>query len=551
MQEIVAREPPGRARGDAARRGRRALPRAWASTTRSRSSRASPTSRVSLYRQGDFVDLCRGPHVPSHRPPAAPSSSPASPARTGAATSATRCCSASTAPRSPTPKELDAAPGAARGGEAARPPQARQASSTSSASIPTRRRARSSTPRARSSTTRSIDYIRELVPRATATTRSSRRRSSTSSSGSAPGHYENYQENMYFTEVDERQIAVKPMNCPGHCLLYARRQALVPRAAAALADFGRLHRYERSGVTARASRACARSRRTTRTSSARPSRSRPRSRRVVDMICATSTTSSASTERRVYLVDAARRSRSATTRCGSAPSARSRDVARSGAASRSSVNAGDGAFYGPKIDFRVLDALRREWQLGTIQLDFSHAGALRPALTWTPTGSEERPVMIHRAMLGSIERFIGDPASSTRAGRLPALARAGAGAGGARSPSSQHDVRRARRRRAAGARASAPRPTCATRSSATRSARRSSQKIPVVARGRRREVAREHGRAARRGAGKQLEAIDGRERSSRRIAEREARPARQEVSHKRQRRRRSGSTTRSAPARCA
>ena len=77
------------------------LPRAWASTTRRRSSPACPSERVGLYRQGEFVDLCRGPHVPRTGAHQAPSSSPASPAPTGAATSATRCCSASTAPRSP------------------------------------------------------------------------------------------------------------------------------------------------------------------------------------------------------------------------------------------------------------------------------------------------------------------------------------------------------------------------------------------------------------------------------------------------------------------
>jgi threonyl-tRNA synthetase len=70
------------------------------------------------------------------------------------------------------------------------------------------------------------------------------------------------------------------------------------------------------------------------------------------------------------------------------------------------INEGDGAFYGPKIDFIVRDALRREWQLGTVQLDFMMPE--RFDLTYTAsTGSEERPVMIHRAVLGSVERFIG------------------------------------------------------------------------------------------------------------------------------------------------
>jgi threonyl-tRNA synthetase len=70
------------------------------------------------------------------------------------------------------------------------------------------------------------------------------------------------------------------------------------------------------------------------------------------------------------------------------------------------VNPGDGAFYGPKIDFVVLDALRRGWQLATIQLDFFLPERFELAYV-APSGAEERPVMIHRALLGSIERFMG------------------------------------------------------------------------------------------------------------------------------------------------
>ena len=64
------------------------------------------------------------------------------------------------------------------------------------------------------------------------------------------GHYENYRESMYFTEADERQMAVKPMNCPSHCLLYAAGKRSYRDLPLRIADFGRLHRYERSGVTA-------------------------------------------------------------------------------------------------------------------------------------------------------------------------------------------------------------------------------------------------------------------------------------------------------------
>ena len=67
---------------------------------------------------------------------------------------------------------------------------------------------------------------------------------------------------------------------------------------------------------------------------------------------------------------------------------------------------GDGAFYGPKIDFDVTDSIGRAWQLGTIQLDYARAGALRPRRTSARTTPTHRPVVIHRAVSGSLERFI-------------------------------------------------------------------------------------------------------------------------------------------------
>ena len=64
------------------------------------------------------------------------------------------------------------------------------------------------------------------------------------------GHYENYRENMYFTEIDERSFAVKPMNCPGHCLMYKNERHSYRELPLRLSEFGRVHRHERSGVTA-------------------------------------------------------------------------------------------------------------------------------------------------------------------------------------------------------------------------------------------------------------------------------------------------------------
>ncbi len=91
------------------------------------------------------------------------------------------------------------------------------------------------------------------------------------------GHYEHYREHMFFTEVDGREYAVKPMNCPSHCLIFSEGRHSYRELPIRMADFGRLHRYELSGATAGLTRGCAASPRTTRTSSAPPSRSPPRS----------------------------------------------------------------------------------------------------------------------------------------------------------------------------------------------------------------------------------------------------------------------------------
>ena len=93
-----------------------------------------------------------------------------------------------------------------------------------------------------------VDYVRELQT-ATATARWSRRRSSTSSCGRPRATTTNYREAMFFTERDERQFAVKPMNCPTHCLIFGTRLRSYRDLPIRYADFGRLHRYERSGVT--------------------------------------------------------------------------------------------------------------------------------------------------------------------------------------------------------------------------------------------------------------------------------------------------------------
>jgi len=215
------------------------------------------------------------------------------------------------------------------------------------------------------------------------------------------GHYDNYRENMYFTEADERQMAVKPMNCPSHCLLFADGKRSYRDLPIRFADFGRLHRYERSGVTAGLTRVRSFSQDDAHIFCT-PEQIESEVTSVVDMIFRTYDLFGF-TERRIYL--------------GTRPAKSIGDDAMWERAERAlhdvlerrgipfDVHPGDGAFYGPKIDFCILDAMRREWQLGTVQLDFTLPERFDLHFI-NRDGHAERVVMIHRALLGSIERFM-------------------------------------------------------------------------------------------------------------------------------------------------
>jgi len=215
------------------------------------------------------------------------------------------------------------------------------------------------------------------------------------------GHYDNYREAMFFTEVDEKQFAVKPMNCPAACLVFGTRMRSYRDLPLRYADFGRLHRYERSGVTSgllRVRSFCQDDAHIFCTEE----QVQDEVLAAVHMILEVYHTLGFS-KFRVELSTRPEKS------IGTAELwERAEDALRKAlAASLSSykVNPGDGAFYGPKIDFHVEDALGRSWQLGTVQLDYQlpqrfdlqYVGA---------DGGEHRPVMIHRAMLGSVERFM-------------------------------------------------------------------------------------------------------------------------------------------------
>ncbi|MBL7556220.1 MAG: threonine--tRNA ligase [Bdellovibrionaceae bacterium] len=227
------------------------------------------------------------------------------------------------------------------------------------------------------------------------------------------GHYENYKENMYFTRVDERDFSAKPMNCPSHCLMFHNGQHSYRDLPVRMADFGRLHRYEKSGAMHGLTRV------------------RTFCQDDAHIFCRVDQLQSEIASFMVLLNKVYKTlgmdnfkiylSTRPEKRMGSDEVWDRAEGALSDALKQLdlpyTVNPGDGAFYGPKLDIMFVDAIGRPWQLGTLQCDFN----LPQNFDLKYTGEdnkEHRPVMLHRAILGSLERFIGVYLEHT-AGHLP------------------------------------------------------------------------------------------------------------------------------------
>jgi threonyl-tRNA synthetase len=215
------------------------------------------------------------------------------------------------------------------------------------------------------------------------------------------GHYANYHENMFFSEIDEREFGVKPMNCPGHCLFFKSGHYSYRDLPVRYADFGRLHRYEKSGVTAGLTRVRSFSQDDAHvyTPIERVGEEILSFLNMADEVYSTFRFSSVEIslglrpEKRVGGDDVWNKAEAALA------------AALEEAGRPHIVSPGDGAFYGPKIDFLVKDAIGRPWQLGTIQCDFNFPELFD--LTYVGEDNQpHRPVMLHRAILGSVERFL-------------------------------------------------------------------------------------------------------------------------------------------------
>ncbi|MBN1765837.1 MAG: threonine--tRNA ligase [Sedimentisphaerales bacterium] len=216
------------------------------------------------------------------------------------------------------------------------------------------------------------------------------------------GHWDNYKENMYFTQIDENEFAVKPMNCPGGCLVYKSRPHSYKEFPQRIAELGLVHRHEASGVL----HGLFRVRQFTQDDAhiyCMPDQVESEVIGVMNLTIEIYRTFGLDD---IYLELSTKPEK----HIGSdeiwemATNALIRALGSRG--EKYAINEGDGAFYGPKIDFHARDCLGRSWQLGTIQVDFSMPD--RFDMTYVDRdNTEKRPVMIHRAILGSIERFLG------------------------------------------------------------------------------------------------------------------------------------------------
>ncbi|MEC0242529.1 threonine--tRNA ligase [Paenibacillus dokdonensis] len=215
------------------------------------------------------------------------------------------------------------------------------------------------------------------------------------------GHWDHYKDNMYFTNVDETKFALKPMNCPGHMLIFKNKLRSYRELPIRISEFGQVHRHEYSGALNGMMRV-----RTFCQDDAHlfvlPEQIEAEIGRIIELI--DHMYQVFGFEYKIELSTRPEDSMGSDELWAEAETSLQNVLDNRGIDYR--VNEGDGAFYGPKIDFHILDALKRSWQCGTIQLDFQMPEKFD--LTYVgEDGQKYRPVVIHRAVYGSIDRFMG------------------------------------------------------------------------------------------------------------------------------------------------
>jgi threonyl-tRNA synthetase len=215
------------------------------------------------------------------------------------------------------------------------------------------------------------------------------------------GHFDHYRENMYFTEVDEQPYGIKPMNCLSHMLIYKSKIRSYRDLPLRYFELGTVHRHEKTGVL----HGLMRARQFTQDDAhilCRPDQLNSEIRAIADFVHYAMKIFGFE-----YDVELSTRPEH------SIGSDEDWDLATSALKNALDdnkiiyeINEGDGAFYGPKIDFKIKDALKRKWQCATIQCDFTLPERFELSYIGAD-GEKHRPVMLHRVILGAIERFMG------------------------------------------------------------------------------------------------------------------------------------------------
>ena len=227
------------------------------------------------------------------------------------------------------------------------------------------------------------------------------------------GHWEKFQEYMYTTSVDEKTFAIKPMNCPGHVQVFNQGLKSYKDLPLKISEFGKVHRYEPSGALHGLMRV------------------RAFTQDDAHIFCTEEQITEESLKVTNLILDIYNSFgfKNVKLKFSDRPEKRVGDdeiwdksekalldaIKESGLSYQ--INKGEGAFYGPKIEFVLIDAIGRDWQCGTLQVDFNLPSRLGASYV-ANDGTKKIPVMLHRAMFGSLERFIGILIEH-HAGKLP------------------------------------------------------------------------------------------------------------------------------------
>lgn len=215
------------------------------------------------------------------------------------------------------------------------------------------------------------------------------------------GHYDNYKENMYFTQIDEQEYGIKPMNCVGHIKIYQNDIRSYRDLPLKFFEYGVVHRHEKSGVL----HGLFRVREFTQDDAhifCMPSQIKEQVLEIIAFV-----------DKLMKIFDFSYEMEISTKPAKAIGDDEIWDTATKALKDALDeqglsygIDEGGGAFYGPKIDIKITDALKRKWQCGTIQVDFNLPNRFK--LEYTDANNEKKqPVMLHRAILGSFERFIG------------------------------------------------------------------------------------------------------------------------------------------------